>query len=340
MHQSPNIVKRKSLKSLAKAAIASGVAVAGGGSFNAMAFADPWTEIARGIATGIARFTQISFKQFSDWWATVQKENDDKTSIAKGHIEDSRIDFRTQIENLKRINRIKPTSNLCNTEGEAVEHQVSVEQEKAQRASTPIEKTPASAVISNESARRPNRGVTYLGNDNGRFNPKKLIENLPELNAKVAKREALTQAELAAYSKITMGRTAAECMEPLRQIAMESPDIINNPTISDTVSRVSVKVAAMSYATQIYTQTITSQAGNFVMLDQVEKQALKKIENRYADQEYKMEIGMELNEVALTAEYLKLLGENIYAMNAQYRLNQKIMAALAMQILVNDQDQS
>lgn len=340
MHQQTNVTKRKSLSKIAKAAIASGVVVAGGGSFNAMAFADPWTEIARGIATGIARFTQISFQQLTEWWKTIQKETDDKVSIAKGQAEDNRIDFRTQIENLKRINRIKPTSNLCNTEGEAVDHHVQVEQEKAVRVSTPIEKTPASVVMSNESARKPNRGVTFIGNDNGKFNPEKLVRELPKLHSKVAKREPLTQSELAAYSKITLGRTAAQCMQPLREIAAEGADLINNPTASETVNRASVHVAAMSYATQIYTQTMTSQAGNFVMLDQVEKQSLKKIGSRYSDFDYKMEIGMELNEVALTAEYLKLLGEHIYAMNSQYRINQKIMAALAMQIIVNDQAQS
>lgn len=330
--------KRKGLTTAVKAAVASGVIVAGGGSFSAVAFGDPWTEIARGIAEGIAEFTKRTFEQFTAWWEETQRENDKKVTIAKGRAEDSRLDFRVQVENLKRVNRVKPTTNLCDNEQESVQHNAAVEQEKISKIGAPLTRAPANAIIGTEGAKIPNRGVTYLGNQSGSFNLSKFLEEQGKIERKLAKKEPLTQAELGAYSKVTLGKTGADTLEPIRQIALQNEGFINNPNISAQVNAASVNAAAMTYATKVYAESINAESGSMIMLDRVERETLKMIGKRYSDEELKAELGEELNEVALTAEYLKLLGEHIYVMNSQFRLNQKIMAAMAMEIIVNDQD--
>ena len=337
-HLKVNRQKRKRMSTVAKAFIASGFIAAGGGSFSAYAFGDPWTEIARGIAQGIAEFTKKAFEQFSQWWEDTQRENDEKVTAAKGRAEDSKIDFRVQIENLKRVNRVKPTSNLCNTESESVNHHVEVEKEKVESVNTTPEKHPGNAVIGNEYAAAPNKGVSVLGNNGGQFSISTLITETSKIERKLATRQPLSQTELGAYSKVVLGKTGARALQPLRDVAKQSDTIARNPNIAEKVNASSVNAAAMTFATKLFTEAIDAEKGGFIQLTHVEKQTIKTIGKRYDEQNFRAELTQELNEVALTAEYLKLLGEHIYVLNAQFKQNQKFMAALAMEIIVNDQE--
>lgn len=330
-----NASRRKNLNSLTKAFITSGVVVAGGGAFPVMAQGDPWTEIARGIAQGIARFTEEAFKALTDFWTDRQKESNDKATIAKGQAMDNRIDFRVQLENLRRVNRIKPTTSLCNKEPDDVQHHHQVEAEKEKRKSAP---STTNTLGANENVFTPNRGVTHLGNRSGKFDLKTFLEQSAKLEQKAAKGEPFTEHELAAYTKLHFGNSAAETMAPIRNIARQDENIASNPALASVVNQAMVNVAANSYATKLFVDTQRAQAGNFVMLDQVEQQTMKRIGSRYQDQRFLRELTAEQNEVALISEYVRLVGEHIYTLNSRFRQNQKLLGAMAIQIIVNDRE--
>lgn len=324
--------RRSAFKVVGKGALGSIFIFAG--AFSPPAYAlDPWTEIARGIAKGIAEFSKQAFEQLTIYWENTQREADKKVMVAKGLGIDNKIDFRMQVENLRRILKTKQSESLCNKESEDAQHHQQVEQEKARLAQS---RNPSDLIVGNESSKALNKGIEYFGVRNGRIDSIELYKNVSNVMRQDAKGEEISAENAIGLSKVTIGQTAALAMEPMRKLSQMDPAVANNPVFARTVNQSTFNVSLTSFSSKIYFETLKARPSNFVEIKMTERKAIEKIKSRYKDAAYRSEIVGEPNEVALAAQYVKMLGEKIYVLNAQYKQNQKIMALLAMRILAND----
>lgn len=322
--------RRKELKALSKAALITFLVPLA--TFSPPAHA-AWVEIARGIANGIAQFIERMYDSLTTWWEQAQKGANQKVQIAKARAKDSQIDFRVQLENLRRVNAIKPTTNLCEQEGIAVEYNSRVEHD-IDRQATAV--STSALVIGNEQAGSINRGMRYFSKSGSTvaFKPAAIIRSIGETNAKLVKGNPLSADEAVALSKTTMADTASVAMDPIRQIAAQTTDASKlPPQITVSLQKSMFNTSSMTFATKLYADALPTSSTDTVHIPSAAKLAMDTIAGRYTNTGYQSEINAELNEVALASEYVRLIGERIYVLNEQYKQNEKIIAALAIQVL-------
>lgn len=322
--------RRKELKALSKGALLALVVPLG--TFSPPAHA-VWVEIARAIANAIAQFIDQMYKNLTTWWENAQKTANQKVQIAKARAKDSQIDFRVQLENLRRVNAIKPTTNLCDQESVAIKYNAQVEND-INRQATAV--STSALVIGNEQAGSINRGMRYFSKSGSTltFKPAAIIRSIGDANAKVMKGEQLSADEALALSKTTMADTASLAMDPIRQIAAQTTDASElPPQITASLQKSMFNSGAMTFATKLYTDALPTTGNHTVHVPSAAKLAMDTIQSRYTNTDYQSEIQAELNEVALASEYVRLIGERVYVLNQQYKQNEKIIAALAIQVL-------
>jgi hypothetical protein len=331
--QGINLAKRKNAITVAK--VAAGASILPLMTFSPPAYAI-WQEVVRGIMTGIAEFTSQAFEKIIELWTDSQKDGDEKAKAAEAVAEDNRIDFRMQIENLKRINKVKPTTKLCEQESASSDHLKSVDENMKKQGRVP---GMDALVVGNESHDSLNRGVAFFGVQNGKFDLVKAYENSAAAASKSARGEPLTVNEAIATNKLLTGNNAAVGLGQIRSVSKPNSTLHRSPQAKVVLNESLHIVAASSLSSKLIGDTMNVAENSAVAGNYPEKKAIERISKRYGDAQYEAELANELNEIALAAESVRLIGEHIYVLNAQFRQNQKIMALLAMKIITHRKGQ-
>lgn len=294
-----------------------------------------WQEVARGIAAGFAEFFSQAFEALTDVWTNSQKEGDDKEAAAKAKSADNKLDFRVQLENMTRINKIKPIASHCEKEDQDVSHHSAVESEISKQGNIDAAE---SVALNNESPRNLNKGMAYFGVTNGKFNPITALDKIKDTIAKSDNDEAgdLTLAENIALTKVLTGTSGARASEPIKKINANRA-MLDSPVIKYELSGAMLNTAAIAFATKMMSEQSGISDNSRVASQQAERKSLKKIKNRYSDESFHAETNDSLNEVAIAAQTMLLIGESVFVMNARYKQNEKIIALLAMQILAMEE---
>ena len=323
----PDANRRDALKKGGKALI-------GGALVGLAPFSPPshgvWLEIARGISEGIAKFCDAVIDEFGDWWVQTQKDNDTKVIAAQSRVEDSHSQFKIDMENKRRIREMTPSASQCLRKAEAEVLAEKISTEKHKKATLPSGSATAIGGFKQESP--INSGMRYYGMQGSKYNPVKAAKRTSEIKSKIVKKEAISESDAIAITKVDLANTTNLVMNPLRS----GLDSIGNDVGTQDAERInylSSKAASLSAVSKVLVESIHTNDAAKYSAPTATREQLHVIGSRFFDPTYDDEVKGMVSTTALIAELSKLAGEKIYVMNAQYQKNEEQIALLALAII-------
>ena len=312
--------RRQAIGKFSKFTAITVVAAAAGTSFPAFAV---WEEVARGIATGIAEYARRSFEALTAFWEDVQRSSNDKISQVKTKATDQLNDFTIAIENRKRVQAATPLESQC------VEGVINAEiiQDISDDQVSKGRKNTFYAIASNNLKN---------GSSVASFGPysKRTLEpgELLRLNEAIAYAEhqdrPLTQKQAADITTVLMG-DVFQRVGRKTHLLVSGENLLKNPAMQTESVHVKSSIAQSSLAAHVFTSNLNVEPGQ-IGVDAALSKKLNMLSENYSDAAQDQQKRNSMNEVALAAELVRQVGDEVFVTCQQYHENDKMIAAMSL----------